>query len=383
MYPEGLNIKGINKLLNVSMVQKYDVVVIGAGPAGSTTARAAAEHGLKVLIIDKDSFAGENTACAGGLASYIPMNYKLKDGVIHRYINEVKIVAKGKLIKNASSSFKLPNPGAVTRRVLFDRYLAEIAVEKGAEYMNKTLAKEVKGNQVFTTKGVFEGKVIVGADGTSSIVAKAMGHPPWKPDELALAVAYEIEMPNEEIGKRWGDAIELYFDRELLPHGYAWVFPGDNMLNVGLGCMSTHLKGRSLKKLLDLFMERENISGKTLTFKGGALPMAGPRPYTAKGNMLIVGDAAGHTGQALGEGIRYAIKMGEIAGKCCADYIQGGVPLETYDLEWRKENYWLYRLENAAQKFLFFAERAHLIPISIKLLNLIPSQFRTTNWADL
>ncbi len=364
-------------------MKKYDVIVVGAGPAGSTTARAAAENGLKVLMIDKDNFAGENTACAGGLSSFIPANYRLKKGVIMRHIKGAVLVARGKIIQNAKVDFKFLKPAATTRRIYFDRYLAEIAVEKGAEYMGKTLATKVSENSVYTTRGFFKAKVIVGADGPSSVVAKAMGHPPWKPEELALAVAYEVSVPNEEIEKRFGNSIWLYFDKELIPHGYAWVFPGDNMLNVGLGCMQTHLNGKNLRELTDIFMKQENISGKILTFKGGALPMKGPRSYTAKGNMLIVGDAAGHTGPALGEGIRYAMKMGEIAGRCCASYVKFGVPLENYDREWRKKYYWMYRVEKWGQKFEFFAEHANLVPIGLKLLKLNPFRHESSWWMEI
>ena len=300
----------------------YDVVVVGAGPAGSSAARAAAERGLKVLLLEKDSYPGENNACGGGINPYTYEKLKLPKRIVQKEIRGMGFYSK-LFRRNFHSRFDFSKPAATVLRRDFDKYLAEKAQDAGAELVTNSLVKKVEGNTVFAKKK-YKGALIIGADGTFSVVKKSMGLPLPMPGKIAPGLVYEVKADYAT------DDIELFFN-PAFRNGYIWIFPKRNVLNIGIGSVGG--KSYNFKEKLDSFIKNK-FKHYTITRRmAGVVPMTGPLKQTVKGNKLLVGDAAGHTGVAFGEGIHYAVDIGELAGEYCAKYFDG-TPLEEYDTEW-------------------------------------------------
>ncbi len=216
----------------------------------------------------------------------------------------------------------IPFDGYTVNRDAFDQHLVTLAEREGAEMRKETSVRTVKGSRVVTDKGEFEGRVVVGADGGMSRVAKAAGLP--APSELAPAVSAEAE----------GDfppRVDLFFG-SIAPGGYAWIIPKDGAANVGLGTWKKY-PGK-ISDLMDAFMRDLGLEADRVT--GGWVPAYGPLDRTVRGNVLLVGDAAGHVMATNGGGINLAIICGRIAGLSIADHLLEGRPLEAYDRRWRE-----------------------------------------------
>jgi len=331
----------------------YDVIVVGAGPAGSSAARAAAEKGLNVLLLEKDSYPGENNACGGGVNPHTYEKLKLPKRIVQKEIKGISFYSTF-LGKESHSRFEFSKPAATVLRREFDKYLAEKAQDAGAELLTNTFVREVKKNKVYSTKR-YEGKIIVGADGTFSVVRRDMGLP--EPSKTAAGLVYEVKTDYDT------SDIELFYD-PALKGGYIWVFPKKDVLNVGIGTMG---KPVNFKKMLDAFIKERFKKCEVTRRTAGVVPLTGPVKQSVKGNKLLVGDAAGHTGVAFGEGIHYAVDIGELAGKYCAKHFDG-VPLEEYNKAWHSQYAVAYFLERLFLSLARFSLATRIYPLSMKLL---------------
>lgn len=214
----------------------------------------------------------------------------------------------------------VPFKGFTVARDEMDQRLADQAVAEGAELRTKTTCLTVRGNEVVTDRGTFAGKVIVGADGPSSRVAKSVGLPnPVTGPAMSAVVEGDFTT-----------VTDLYFGN-LAPGGYAWLIPKDGCANVGLGAWQ-HFDG-NLNRLFEAFLRRQGLPLKRGT--GGHVPVLGPVDRTVKPPVLLVGDAAGHVMATNGGGINVAMITGRIAGTTAADHVLDGVPLDAYEARWR------------------------------------------------
>ena len=217
--------------------------------------------------------------------------------------------------------YDLPFKGFTVDRTAMDQAIVTQATEEGATFKTDVTVTNVKGTKVETTKGVFEAKLIVGADGPMSSVAKTIGfeHPVAAPAMSASIVG------------DFSDITEMHFGN-VAPGGYAWVIPKGKSANVGVGVWPRY-KG-NLKLLYDAFLRKLGLPQTRAT--GGYVPLEGPISRTVKGNVILVGDAAGHVMPPNGGGINVAMICGRIAGETIADYMEGNVPLEEYERRWRE-----------------------------------------------
>lgn len=360
-------------------MQHYSVIVIGAGPAGSTTAKICAKAGLKTLILEKDKFPGEKNACAGGINPYTRKKLKIPEEIIERDITSIRLYSEGFLSKQLSPAIvPFLSKGVTVRREKFDSWLAENAVQEGAELKTNSYVTKVSENRAYTAKETYAADIIVGADGINSKVAEAMSFKKFKPHELATGIVYEIAMPEERISEKFGNGVELYFDSKLARNGYAWVFPGKNFLNVGIGGISS--KNSNIKEKLDLFCKKTQIKGKILTFKAGLVPVCGTRFPLAKENKLLVGDAAGHTGAAFGEGIFYAIQNGEIAGSEIVKHFEKNSSFMGYNLKSLLMYGPAHAIELHVKWLMQLAEDLNTMPLLFKLLEIPPINIGVAQW---
>jgi digeranylgeranylglycerophospholipid reductase len=332
--------------------QKYDVIVVGAGPAGSATAKAAAERGLDVLLVERELEIGVPDKCG----EYLPSLDEMKrltpkvdhlgeffDPPIRCIVNRTKYV---KFIFPNKVEFSVPFNGVVVDRKLLDKHLANEAARAGARIAPFTSVLNLLGDgtgvRVRNSEGTFDlrSDVVVGADGAFSLIARQSGLPVSK-DPLDYAVGYQFEMVGVEHDP---DYVDMYLGEDIAPGTYAWIIPkGEDVANVGTGIRTPFMKkGVSVRDYQKVFVNKHEVSSKKLTkavptaVKAGYIPVGGPLETTSTGDVLVVGDAGGHTIPTVGGGVPPGMIVGRIAGNAVADSILEGKPLTHFDDTWKK-----------------------------------------------
>ena len=315
-------------------LEKYDVIVIGAGPGGSTAARFAAEAGVSVLFIDSRREIGWPVQCGELLGEIDEMKriFPLVENQEELFDIPSKYHSKDmdtiSMFSPSMRRYDIPFLCYSTERRDYDKYLASLATSAGAELMTETRCTGIEDSAVHTTKGDFTAKVIIGADGPFSIVRKSLGLD--GPEQLYPAIS--TTMPGN-----FGDAVEMYFGH-VAPAGYAWIIPKEGGANVGLGAdpgRTNEPVGHYAKRFISETASRYSTAPSRI-IAGGWVPMSGPVHETVKGNAMLVGDAAGHVMATNGGGIQIAMICGRVAGRTAALHIKKGEPLQRYEREWRR-----------------------------------------------
>ena len=311
------------------MKDHYDVIVVGAGPAGSLAAKTAAEKGLKVLLLEKRQEIGEPVRCAEaitakGLASFMEPDPKW----ISARIRRARFFSpSGRCIE-----FKDRNTDVayILDRKLFDRDLARMAASSGADVYTKTQATglilehgQVKG---ITGKRMGEdfqagAQVVVAADGVESRVARWAGiSTTLRRGDIGACVQYHIVHPDIQ-----GDCCEFYSGKGNCPGGYVWVFPkGDGEANVGLGTtLNVHAQKTPIN-YLDDFIAKKFPGASILQAFSGGVPVSRRLKRISTGGLVLVGDAGRLSDPATGEGILNGMISGQIAGNVIAAAIASG-----------------------------------------------------------
>ena len=312
-------------------LEAWDVIVIGGGPAGSTTARYVAEGGKKVLVIDGRDSIGSPLQCG----ELVPTNDEMRrlcpnvpdiddllqtpEEAISRRTSEMHIVPP------SGKPLKYPFDGLMLNRVIHDEWLVKLASTKGAEFMTGSRVEEIKENTVILRDGRrLKAEVIVGAGGHNDPLRRSH----WEESSLKIPIKFVL------MDGDFGDAVELHFG-SMAPGGYAWVFPKEGGANIGLGIQRELSKGSSLNSLADQFISK--YQGE-ITFRGaGSLPMSGTIQSFVKGSHLLVGDSAGMVLPSNGAGITIAMIGGRIAGQKIVSHLENGASLHEYEIEWKRQ----------------------------------------------
>ena len=306
----------------------YDVIVAGAGPAGSTAARAAAERGCRVLLLDRRRRVGLPVQCAEFVPRWIAREIPLSPSSIVQTIETlVTHLPDG-------STHEMKNPGYMLDRGLFDRGLAAEAALTGADVAVETHAVGLApGGLVVERRGerqLLKGRLIVGADGVRSLLARLAGRPPLR-TTVALQVEVAFAGPC--------DHVHVFFD-PAWEAGYGWLFPKGRTANVGVGVipslaprLSQHLDQLLQRLVRERLLSSIAVLGKT----GGSIPCS-VASRTVFGNLLLAGDAAGQAHPVTGAGILNAVLAGKLAGRVAAEAALGGDSghLARYETEWRE-----------------------------------------------
>ncbi|MFQ6053464.1 MAG: geranylgeranyl reductase family protein [Candidatus Bathyarchaeia archaeon] len=329
----------------------YDLVVVGAGPAGSMTARAAAEEGLDVLLLDRELEIGVPDKCGEFLPSLEEMRRLAPDAERLEAIFDPPsgcIVNRTRYVRFVFPNGKeiiVPFNGVVVERKLYDKHLANEAARAGAEIAPMTraldLLKDGRGVRARDIEGGRDipARTVAGADGANSLIARRAGLP-VSDDPLDYAVGYQYEMVDVEHDPEY---VDMYFGRDIAPGTYAWIIPkGDDIANVGTGARAPYMeRGRSIRDYLKNLIEKHPAASEklrkaaTTAIKAGCIPVGGPMVRTCVGDILVVGDAAGHTIPTVGGGVPPALICGEIAGRAIAEHVKEGKPLALYEGAWR------------------------------------------------
>jgi digeranylgeranylglycerophospholipid reductase len=232
-----------------------------------------------------------------------------------------------RIISPSDRHFDVPFRGYTTDRDRFDQHLAARARAAGVEIRTGAQVTAVSGNEVHTREGSYKAKVVVGADGPISKVAKGLGLP--ANEDLYPAVTSQARGDFEPV-------MEMYFGG-VAPGAYAWVLPKRTGANVGVGVAPRFSQGRVGDFFQDFVRARKlEVNGR---ITGKYVPSNGPVSRTCTDTGLLVGDAAGHVMAVNGGGIPIAMICGRIAGRTIADHISRGVPLTDYEGRWREEVY--------------------------------------------
>jgi len=302
---------------------KYDVIVVGSGPAGSVTARFAAEAGAKVLIIERRAEVGVPVLCGEGISRKID-EWGMIEGKrwIAGKMEGARIYSPDKTCVTLGVEIAGNETGYVVYRDIFDQELARLAVEAGAEMTMNTqavgLVKErgkIKGVKAkhFNEDIEIRADIVVGADGVDSKVGKWAGvETTLKPNDLETCCQYT--MTNI---KGLDSYCEFYLGKDIAPGGYVWVFPkGKGIANVGIGILASLSEAGMAKKLLDKFIENDARfnSAQPLRFITGGVPVAMPIDCV-RDNLVLVGDSARQVDPITGGGLTHCLELGKIAGE--------------------------------------------------------------------
>ncbi len=311
---------------------EVDVLIVGAGPAGSTTARYCAGNGLDVLMIDRRSEIGYPVQCGEFLPSTKEMYDIFPRGIALEELFEVdaSVVAGHSdtihLISPGGRVYKSAFEGMTLDRRSFDKFLVRLAEERGARLETDTSLLSIRDGVATTTMGEIKAKVIVGADGPNSRTASETGL--GGPATNYPAVTCQATGDFEPI-------VKMHFG-SVAPAGYAWVIPKRHGANVGVGF---HPRSRQShpSEMLRRYADRLGIKYKEVTL--GFVPISGPVERTVKGNVVLVGDAAGFVMATNGGGIPTAMLGGRIAGQVIKSHLLDGTPLQEYEKRWKAVMY--------------------------------------------
>lgn len=308
----------------------YDVIVVGCGPAGSSTAEHAALGGASVLVLEKKKNVGEPVACGEfmplleEMEAILPNSpdlgplFDVPESLISRRMDIFRILSPNR-------HWDVPFKGYTTDRDRFDKHLAEKARKAGAEIATSAQVIDVNGTEVRTRDATYRAKVVVGADGPVSKVAACLGLP--KNQDPYPAITAQAEGDFEPI-------MEMHFG-SVAPGAYAWVLPKGKGANVGVGVARRWADGK-LTDYFDAYLKQRGLNIVTRPI-GKYVPSKGPLDRTVAEHGLLVGDAAGHVMAVNGGGIPIAMICGRLAGRVAAEHVAKGVPLSRYEELWRHQ----------------------------------------------
>jgi digeranylgeranylglycerophospholipid reductase len=329
------------------MKNKYDVLVIGGGPAGALAAKTAVEKGLSACIVEKRPAIGAPVRCAEGIGKEALLEFIEPDPRwISAEMTGAGIVAPDGFFMKLESAMAGSKVGYVLDRKFFDRELVWKAAEAGADVAVKSRACApimengfVKGAKIDFCGKITDVKagVVIAADGVESKFSKWCGIDTTVPvREIMSSVQYV--MTDIDIDPH---ATIFYLGNEVAPEGYLWIFPkGKRTANVGIGISGKKSgEGHRAKDYLDRFVKKTFPDGKTIEYIPGGVSVCRPLDCTVADGLLITGDAARVVDPLTGGGIYNAMYTGRLAAEVAAECLAKGSvskkALMTYDKAWR------------------------------------------------
>ena len=335
------------------MEEKYDVAVVGGGPAGLSAAYSAAKAGAKVILLEKDEAIAHSVRTSG--VTWISEMERL--GIPSKYYNPVQNY------RFVSPSNDILIPGSAAKSCVLDvratyQHLAFMAAEAGAEIMIRSNVinvvrdgNKIAGVKASTPKGdlTVPSTLVIDASGFSASVARKAGAAgEWK--RYGVGAEYECYCDDIDsatwtlmVGQRYSDA------------GYAWIFPlSKNRVRIGVGIGRPESSAEPLEKLHDIMKKRLkplDAMGKIqpIELHYGFIPNEGVRRDSVADGLLMVGDSAGQSNPLVLEGIRYAIEFGRLAGDVGARSLSRNASRESL-MEYEKT--WKAKVESKIQSAL-------------------------------
>jgi electron transfer flavoprotein-quinone oxidoreductase len=328
------------------MPEKFDVIVVGAGPGGSACAYKCAENGLKVLLIERGEYPGSKNVMGGIIyrkqtEDIVPEFWK--EAPIERPVVEQRFwfLEKESMM---SMSYKgkewaqEPYNNFTVLRAKFDQWFAKKAVEKGAVLINETVVLEcilengkIVGVRTDRPDGDLYADVVVLADGVNSLLAKSLGfHKELKPDEVALCAMEVLKMPKGKINDRFalegneGCSVEIFGDGTKGELGTAFIYTNKDSINIGVGTTLSGMIRAKIKpyELLEYVKNHPMIrpyihDGEPEEYLAHLIPEGGYHsiPKLVGNGVLVIGDAAQLVNAIHREGSNMAMASGKMAAE--------------------------------------------------------------------
>ena len=337
------NIQRANQCLLEKLA--FDVIVVGGGPAGSSAARMAAENGCSVALIEKENVIAETVRTSSVTWISNIEEFGIPKDCYHP-IQKFSFCSPNNTVKISDDIAK----AAVLDVRKTYRFLADRAKDAGAEVFVDTNVNQMIKDSEGKCSGViakckekqiqFDGRVIIDASGFGSIVAKEMGFVnQWK--KFGAGAEFEVKVERLEHDNWW-----LMVGQEYSPAGYAWIFPtSKNTARIGVGIGKPDSDVDPTVRLNELIEKRlgpiKDLGEiEKIEFHYGLIPNDGLSRKTVYDNVILVGDSAGQANPLVLEGIRYAIRFGEVAGRVAAEAVKNDdtteEKLSQYEKEWKK-----------------------------------------------
>lgn len=319
----------------------YDVVVVGAGPAGSSAAFSAAKSGMRVALVEKEEVVAQTVRTSG----VTWMDSVEEFGIPKHCYNPIKNYVFCSPNNEATIRSSVPKAAVLDVRKTY-RWLAEKAQRQEVElFLNTAVVGATRKSSgiLLSTSNEdieFSSKIVIDASGFQTVVAKSLGLvSQWR--RFGAGAEYEVEAETVD-----PDTWYLMVGQQYSPAGYAWIFPlGKNIVRIGVGVgkpESTADPTEILKEIIDKKLGPIAKIGKItpIEFHYGLIPNDGLSRKTAYDNLILVGDSAGQANPLVLEGIRYAIRFGKKAGEVAASAISSGdvseKALMPYEESWKK-----------------------------------------------
>ncbi len=325
-----------------------DVLIVGAGPAGSTAARTCASLGLRTVLLEEHPEVGCPTHCTGKLSLHGFERFDIPASLIQATLRAAALYAPDGTVARVRRPIA---DSHVVDRDPFDRFLAERAAGAGADIITGARARTVE--RVDAGRGLLRVQVerrsgslaittplVIDAEGASPILPSQLGVSPRR--TLVHGLQYEVdgvEMDGE-------DAPDLYFGRDVAPGFFAWLMPiGSGRGRLGLA-VDPRLTSRPPVFYLEQLMGTHPVvaprmgRARVIRKLAGRIPILGLRRPTYTDGMMVIGDAAGQVKATSGGGIYFSMLAGEIAGQAAARYLGGDAAqargaLADYERQWQ------------------------------------------------
>jgi len=321
------------------LLPEYDIVIVGAGPAGSVAAKFAAVKGVSVLVLEKDREIGIPVRCGEAVRKKSLTEFIEPDNKwIAAEVNKFAFIAPD----STKVVLEFPESGYVLNRKIFDAELARQASEKGAVFLTRAYVNglvlengKVRGVK-FEYKGeqkVVKSKIVIAADGVESRVGRWAGLKTYV-DFREMECCYQITASNINVDD---NTCCFYFGKDVAPKGYLWIFPkGNGTANIGVGVSGIIGKQKSASSYLEDFLNKNFRNVSTLMSVAGGVPCSIGLKKISSHGIMLVGDAARQVNPLSGGGIVSGMIGGSIAGRIAADAVIKNKPdlVFTYDAEW-------------------------------------------------
>lgn len=328
---------------------RYDVIIVGGGPAGATAAYHLAQCGIAVALLDKHPFPHAK-ACGGGLTYRLLRRFpELADALSPYVLKRIQTIHFYAPDASALRYTYAEPLSLMVQRQDFDALLIERCKQAGVTVIAPCRASDVKIAEkyvdVVTDHGeTFRANVVIGADGVNSMVARASGlRAKWQRTQVMSSVVAEGPVQLQDVADP--ETISILFGFHGL--GYGWLFPKGDLVNVGIAGMLLENKQTRIKTVFDEFIQalktRKMLAPdfEPTNIRGGLIPIKGVMSTTQTDRVLLCGDAAGFVNAITGEGIYYAMVSGDLAAKTVAQTWPTGdfraEALHAYQQAWQQE----------------------------------------------
>lgn len=323
--------------------QKFDIIVVGGGPAGTTAARYAAQEGVSVLLLEKDRDIGVPVRCGEAVSEEgLKIFVDPQERWIKSIINRLRLVAPS----GQAIDMNLKERGFILDRRIFDYDLGEYAAQAGALIVTRAYVSGlIKHDGVVSgVKGIYlgrpfsvESKIVIAADGVESRVGR-WGGLRTQVKMKDMESAYQKTITGIEVDEH---RFDFYLSSKWAPGGYLWIFPkGPHMANVGLGVSGDFSKEKSARQYLEEFLDQNFPNSSVVAQTVGGVPCDKTLKKIVADGLMLAGDAAHMVNPMTGGGIVPGMRGGMLAAQTAVKALKNGdistKSLQPYQHEWYK-----------------------------------------------